>query len=181
MHVWYCLYTIFSFTPFFEKPGNRNRSQGRMRPSDPFASSFPGFSFSSSFGFGNGFGSDPFGSNRYRKCFPDFWHHCNFTSRKFSGQKRINTIFLLFSSNQCYLSVTLDPYLSTCTFYSWCVPFLICNIYFFWFLTVSFTSFQSFSHGGGGGGSRGGKSLDFSFNNTVNSLLMDTFIRWTPL
>lgn len=38
-----------------------------MRPSDPFASSFPGFSFSSSFGFGNGFGSDPFGSNRYRK------------------------------------------------------------------------------------------------------------------
>ena len=135
MHVWYCLYTIFSFTPFFEKPGNRNRSQGWMRPSDPFASSFPGFSFSSSFGFGNGFGSDPFGSNRYRKCFPDFWHHCNFTSRKFSGQKRINTIFLLFSSNQCYLSVTLDPYLSTY------VHFILdaCQS---WFVTVTFFNFS---------------------------------------
>ena len=85
VYIWYSVSHLF-----FEKPGNRNRSQGRMRPSDPFASSFPGFSFSSSFGFGNGFGSDPFGSNRYRKCFPDFWHHCNFTSRKYSGQKRIN-------------------------------------------------------------------------------------------
>lgn len=53
------------FHTFFWKPGNQNQSQGRMRPSDPFASSFPGFSFFSSFGFGNGFGSDPFGSNRY--------------------------------------------------------------------------------------------------------------------
>lgn len=58
------------FDSFF---GNRNRSQGRMRPSDPFASSFPGFSFSSSFGFGNGFGSDPFGSNSFTS-FQSFSH-----------------------------------------------------------------------------------------------------------
>jgi len=36
-----------------------------MRPSDPFASSFPSFGFTSNFGFGGGFGSDPFGSDRY--------------------------------------------------------------------------------------------------------------------
>ena len=65
------VYIRYSVSHLFLKnhAGNRNRSQGRMRPIDPFASSFPGFSFSSSFGFGNGFGSDPFGSNRYRKCF----------------------------------------------------------------------------------------------------------------
>jgi len=34
-----------------------------MRPQDPFAG-MPSFGFTSSFGFGDGFGSDPFGSNR---------------------------------------------------------------------------------------------------------------------
>ena len=99
------------FHTFFWKPGNRNRSQGRMRPSDPFASSFPGFSFSSSFGFGNGFGSDPFGSNRYRKCFPDFWHHCNFTSRKYSGQKRINPMSNFAPSVEHCIVLNLNFYL----------------------------------------------------------------------
>lgn len=80
-------YIWYSVSPLFWKPGNRNRSQGRMRPSDPFASSFPGFSFSSSFGFGNGFGSDPFGSNRYGKCFPDFWHLATLPAESAQGRK----------------------------------------------------------------------------------------------
>ncbi|XP_058958991.1 dnaJ homolog subfamily B member 6 isoform X2 [Pocillopora verrucosa] len=48
------------FEEFFGR--NRSRNQNRMRPRDPFA----GIStFGSSFGFSDGFGSDPFGSNSF--------------------------------------------------------------------------------------------------------------------
>ncbi|KAJ7380223.1 DnaJ sub B member 2 [Desmophyllum pertusum] len=45
----------------------QGQGQGMMRPNDPFSSSFPGsnIGFTSNFGFGNGFGSDPFGSNSF--------------------------------------------------------------------------------------------------------------------
>ena len=54
------------------------------------------------------------------------FEHCSFESTLF-----YSLIFLLFSSNQCYVSVTLDPYLSTCTFYSSSMPVLICIILLF--------------------------------------------------
>lgn len=50
------------FDEFF---GNRRGGNvNRMRPTDPFAS-MPSFGFTSSFGFGDGFGGDPFGSNSF--------------------------------------------------------------------------------------------------------------------
>lgn len=46
------------FDEFFGNRGSGNMN--RMRPNDPFAS-VPSFGFTSSFGFGDGFGGDPFG------------------------------------------------------------------------------------------------------------------------